>query len=55
MAKRNKKAATKRFRTVVRDAVTGRFVPKTAAKQRPKTTVINRIHLGRTGAKQKKK
>lgn len=55
MARRNKKAAPKSFRTVVRDAATGRFAPKTAAKRRPKTTVINRIRLGRTGAKQKKK
>ncbi len=55
MAKQNKKGGTKRFRTVVRDAVTGRFAPKTAAKRRPKTTVTNRIRLGRTGAKQKQK
>ncbi len=60
MARQNKKAgpkkaAPKKFRTVVRDAVTGRFLPKTAAKRRSKTTVTDRIRLGRRGAKQKQK
>lgn len=55
MARQHKKAVPRRFRTVVRDAVTGRFLPKSAAKRRPKTTVTNRIRLGRRGAKQKKK
>jgi len=54
MARQSKKAAPKRFRTVVRDAVTGRFLPKAAAKRRPKTTVTDRIRLGRRGAKRKK-
>ena len=55
MARQNKKAGPRRFRTVVRDAVTGRFLPKSAAKRRPKTTVVSRLGLGRRGAKQNKK
>lgn len=55
MVKQNKKAGPKRFRTVVRDAVTGRFLPRTAAKRRPKTTVTDRIRLGRRGTKQRRK
>jgi hypothetical protein len=55
MAPRIKKTRPKTLRTVVRDAVTGRFLPKTAAKRRPKTTVTERIRVGRAGTKKKRK
>jgi hypothetical protein len=47
MARHSKKAGPKGFRSAVRDAVTGRFVSKKAAKRRPKTTVTERIRFGR--------
>jgi hypothetical protein len=51
MALARKKAQPKRkkFTTVVRDTVSGRFLPKGAAKRRPKTTVTQRVRLGRRG------
>jgi hypothetical protein len=52
MALTRKKAQPKNFTTVVRDAVSGRFLPKSAAKRRPKTTVTQRIRLG--GRRKKK-
>ncbi len=55
MARKSKKAEPKGFRTAVRDAVTGRFLPKAAAKRRPKTTITDRIRLGRPSAKKKRK
>ncbi len=51
MALARKKAQPKKFTTVVRDAVSGRFLPKSAAKRRPKTTVTQRVRLGRRGKK----
>ncbi len=42
-----RKAEPKSFATVVRDAVTGRFLPKSAAKSRSKATITERIRPGR--------
>ncbi len=39
-------AKKKQTRSAVRDAITGRFLPKRAAKRRPKTTVTERIRTG---------
>ncbi len=36
-------------RKIVRDAGTGRFVPKSAAKRRPKTTVTETVKPKRRG------
>jgi len=47
MTKRN-------FKTAVRSAITGRFVPKSKAKTSPKTTVTERIRINRSGKKKKK-
>ncbi len=55
MARQAKRAGSKKFRTVVRDAVTGRFLPKRAVKRRPKTTVTDRIRVGRRGTKPTRK
>lgn len=55
MPKQTKKAAPRKFTTVVRDAVTGRFLPKKAAKRRSASTVTQRIRLGRRGSKNKRK
>ncbi len=51
MAKRKPKA---KFTTRVRSAVTGRFVPKSRAKSSPRTTVTERIRIGRRGKSKKK-
>jgi hypothetical protein len=43
--------AKKKTRSAVRDAITGRFLPQSAAKRRPKTTVTERIRFGRRAKK----
>jgi hypothetical protein len=45
MPRRKKEATAGRTRTVVRSAVTGRFVKKTAAKRRPDITVLDEVSL----------
>lgn len=40
--------------TVVRDTITGRFLPRATARRRPKTTVTQRIRLRRPGANKKR-
>ena len=53
MAKRKRKSQKKRYLTVVRSAITGRFVKKGNAKKNPKTTVTERIPLRRKRKKRK--
>jgi hypothetical protein len=51
LARKKTQPKPKKFTTVVRDAVSGRFLPKSAAKRRPKTTITQRVRLGRRGQK----
>lgn len=44
----------RKFITVVRDAITGRFLRKGAAKRRPRTTVTQRVPLKRRGKKRRR-
>jgi hypothetical protein len=39
--------AKRKTTTRVRSAITGRFVPKSRAKKSPKTTITQRIPIGR--------
>jgi hypothetical protein len=50
-----RKQPKRRFVTRVRSAVTGRFVKTSQAKRSPRTTVTERIRIGRRGGKAKKR